>query len=368
MNSSTNETKNAKSGTNSNVVQFNRDERVLDAASEWLVKLDEGLDAEEMQALKTWLATPLHRDTFLEMVALWDKMSVLSELAEIVPHTPEPSVKHKANNTVTWKRPLAIAASILMVGLLSYQGLNLFSQSNQTEPVAQMASYSLQASTKPGEHKSISLEDGSTLWLNTNSQVNIAFTETSRIIQLVKGELHIEVAKDKSRPLNVLAAGKAIQAVGTAFNVQYHRGDLELVVTEGVVEVASYTLNKANSESIIDPIIKPQAQPLTLVQGEKSLLSLPNSTVETVSDEDIANDLSWREGKIVFRGEPLIDVIEEVSRYTDKTVVLGDAALANMQVAGLFNTNDVDALIAALADNLQISTDYSSDTIVLRPR
>ena len=43
MNSSTNETKNAKSGTNSNVVQFNRDERVLDAASEWLVKLDEGL-------------------------------------------------------------------------------------------------------------------------------------------------------------------------------------------------------------------------------------------------------------------------------------------------------------------------------------
>ncbi|SVD00184.1 uncharacterized protein METZ01_LOCUS353038, partial [marine metagenome] len=33
---------------------------VLDAASEWLVKLDEGLDAEEMQALKTWLAKPLH--------------------------------------------------------------------------------------------------------------------------------------------------------------------------------------------------------------------------------------------------------------------------------------------------------------------
>ena len=99
MNSSTNETKNAKSGTNSNVVQFNSDERVLDAASEWLVKLDEGLDAEEMQALKTWLATPLHRDTFLEMVALWDKMSVLSELAEIVPHTPEHSAKQKANNT-----------------------------------------------------------------------------------------------------------------------------------------------------------------------------------------------------------------------------------------------------------------------------
>jgi len=365
MNSSKSET---NTDTSSNVVQFNSDERVLDTASEWLVKLDRGLDNSETEALKTWLATPLHRDTFLEMVALWDKMSVLSELSDIVPHTPELSVKQKAGNTISWKRPLAIAASFLVVGLLSFQGINLFSPSHQTAPATQIASYSLQVSTKAGEHKNITLEDGSTLWLNTNSQVNIAFTDTSRIIQLVKGELHIEVAKDKTRPLNVLAAGKAIQAVGTAFNVQYHRGDLELVVTEGVVEVASYTLNKANGESIIDPIIKPQAIPLMLVQGEKSLLSLPNSTIETVSDEDIENDLSWREGKIVFRGEPLIDVIEEVSRYTDKTVVLGDAALANMQVAGLFNTNDVDALIAALADNLQISTDYSSDTIVLRPR
>ncbi|MEE3057862.1 MAG: FecR domain-containing protein, partial [Pseudomonadota bacterium] len=212
MNSSKNETKTDKSDTQSNVVQFNSDDRVLDVASEWLVKLDEGLDDEEMQALKKWLATPLHRDTFLEMVALWDKMSVLSELADIVPHTPEPKAKHKTNSTVAWKRPLAIAASFLMVGLLSYQGLNLFSSSNQTDPALQVANYSLQATTKAGEHKSISLEDGSTLWLNTNSQVNIAFTETSRVIQLVKGELHIEVAKDKSRPLNVLAAGKAIQA------------------------------------------------------------------------------------------------------------------------------------------------------------
>ncbi|WP_394222315.1 FecR family protein [Alteromonas gracilis] len=368
MNNSTTETNATKADVKSNVIPLKSDEHVLDEASEWLVKLDNGLDESETKALKVWLATPLHRDTFLEMVALWDKMSVLNELADIVPHAPESSAHHSRSGAVTWKRPLAIAASFLMVGFLSYQGLNLFSSPDQTPPISQVASYSLQASTKAGEHKSISLEDGSTLWLNTNSQVNIAFTDTSRVIQLVKGELHIEVAKDKSRPLNVLAAGKAIQAVGTAFNVQYHRGDLELVVTEGVVEVASYTLNKANGKTIINPIITPQATPLTLVEGEKSLLSLPNSAIETVSREDITNDLSWREGKIVFRGESLIDVIEEVSRYTDKTVVLGDSALANMQVAGLFNTNDVDALIAALADNLQISTDYSNDTIVLRPR
>ena len=201
MNSSKSET---NTDTSSNVVQFNSDERVLDTASEWLVKLDRGLDNSETEALKTWLATPLHRNTFLEMVALWDKMSVLSELSDIVPHTPELSVKQKAGNTISWKRPLAIAASFLVVGLLSFQGINLFSPSHQTAPAAQIASYSLQVSTKAGEHKNITLEDGSTLWLNTNSQVNIAFTDTSRIIQLVKGELHIEVAKDRRLVLHLM--------------------------------------------------------------------------------------------------------------------------------------------------------------------
>ena len=352
-----------------NVVPLKSDDRVLDEASMWLVKLESGLDAEQTNALKAWLAIPIHRDTFLEMVALWDKMSVLNELADIVPHAPESSdktVTHLAN--LRWKRPVAIAASLLLVGVLSFQGFEFFSSQPQNNDIAQVARYSLQASTKPGEHKSISLEDGSTLWLNTNSQVNIAFTDTSRTIELLRGELHIEVAKDKQRPLNVLAAGKAIQAVGTAFNVQYHRGDLELVVTEGVVEVASYTLTQDDGNRLLAPVIKSTNNAMTLVQGQKSVLSLPNSTVEPISPQDIANDLSWREGKIVFRGETLINVIEEVSRYTDKTVVLGDTSLANLQVAGLFNTNDVDALIATLADNLQISTDYTDDTIVLRSR
>lgn len=359
---------NASTESPSNVVPLISDDQVLDDASVWLVKLESGLDDEQTAALKRWLSTPLHRDTFLEMAALWDKMSVLDELADIVPHAPESQETSATKPTSRWQRPFAIAASILMVGVLSYQGFNAMYPSEPSAEITQVARYLLQASTKPGEHKSINLEDGSTLWLNTNSQVNIAFTDSSRTIELISGELHIEVAKDKSRPLNVLAAGKAIQAVGTAFNVQYHRGDLELVVTEGVVEVASYTLSKGASNSLLNPLIQPQANPLTLVQGQKSLLSLPNSTVESISQEDITNDLSWREGKIVFRGEALIDVIEEVSRYTDKTLVLGDAALANMQVAGLFNTNDVDALIATLADNLQISTDYTDSTIVLRPR
>ena len=75
MNSSTNETKNAKSGTNSNVVQFNSDERVLDAASEWLVKLDEGLDAEEKQALKTWLTINLFNYCFCALRLDLDRIS-----------------------------------------------------------------------------------------------------------------------------------------------------------------------------------------------------------------------------------------------------------------------------------------------------
>ncbi|WOI37757.1 FecR domain-containing protein [Alteromonas sp. CI.11.F.A3] len=344
----------------SNVVPLIVHEDVLDQASLWLVKLEEGLSEQETAALKLWLKSEHNRTAFMEVVTLWDKMSVLSQLSDIVPHTPE-------NNHTPWKRHLAMAATALLVGLLSWQGtsyfhLNYLNQNKATE--VSPPNYSLQASTKAGEHKTIELEDGSILWLNTNSHVSIAFTDTKRVVHLIQGELHIDVAKEPMRPLNVLAAGKVMEAVGTAFNVQYHQGDLELLVTEGIVKVNNFSLE--DSKSITRPIVNQHANALVLTQGQKSLLSLPKSAIEVISQDEMEKQLSWREGKIVFRGDPLLQVIDEVSRYTDKEIVLGDASLANLQVAGLFNTNDVDALLATLADNLNIHTEYSDEAIVLR--
>ena len=346
--------------TDNNVVPLVADEHVLDEASRWLVKLEEGLSEQDKAALTLWLKNEFNRTTFMEMVTLWDKMSVLSQLSDIVPHTPESAHAPR-------RRYLAMAASILLVGLLSWQGSHYFQAyfPNQNESVeAATPNYSLQASTKAGEQKTISLEDGSTLWLNTNSQVSIAFTNTKRVIQLIQGELHIDVAKEPMRPLNVLAAGKVMEAVGTAFNVQYHRGDLELLVTEGIVKVNSFSLE--DKKVITRPKVNQNAQAMVLTKGQKSLLSMPKSEIEAVSQDEMASQLSWREGKLVFRGDSLLHVIDEVSRYTDREIVLGDTSLASLKVSGLFNTNDVDALLAALADNLDIHTEYSDKVVVLR--
>jgi transmembrane sensor len=67
--------------------------------------------------------------------------------------------------------------------------------------------------------------------------VNITYTAQARVIELQRGEIHIDVAHDTARPLSVLAGGQVIQAVGTAFNVQLEENLVELIVTQGKVLV-----------------------------------------------------------------------------------------------------------------------------------
>ena len=83
-----------------------------------------------------------------------------------------------------------------------------------------MVAKQLNFQTDVGESKDILLSDKSKITLNTNSFVQVRYTQHSRVINLLRGEIHIDVAHDKTRPLSVIAGDKVIQAVGTAFNVE----------------------------------------------------------------------------------------------------------------------------------------------------
>ena len=335
-----------------NVVSLHGEDRILDEASLWLVKLDNGLSQQEVTALKLWLKTPAHQDTFLEVAALWDKMEVLSKLAEIVPAP-------RSQRSVM--RPLAIAASFLCVALLGWLGLSAWQPPSQSFATVQ---YQNALSTQVGEMRELILSDGSKLTLNTDTQVAVTYTDRQRLIELKRGELHIEVAKDTSRPLSVLADGQMIQAVGTAFNVEWVNDTLDLLVTEGRVRVAPQTQPvEALTQSVN---VRLPASALSVSQGHYSTLSEPVQKVRRIDDADLSAKVSWQTGKLIFRGESLAEVIREVSRYTPLSIELGDASLKDIQIAGLFNANDVEGLLAALAENFPLRYDYtSSDTVVI---
>ncbi|REL28275.1 DUF4974 domain-containing protein [Thalassotalea euphylliae] len=331
---------------NNNVVNFINASQMsndaLDVACDWIAKIDRGLTSEETQTFQSWLyEKPSNMETMLDVAKFSEKLEELNRLAEIV---PEDLVKKE--KPYNWHS--AIAASVLVMFSLLF-----FFPTEEIPVTPKYAAIEKMYSTQIGEKNTIHLPDDSILILNTDSLVNIAYTDTARIIELQKGEMHIEVAHDLNRPLSVVAGEKVIQAVGTAFNVEYSTHEVELLVTDGKVLVADI------DERSLKNIQKLSHVSLSVSEGQK--VSLDTSpvdyrlTIETVNRNEMTKALSWQQGKLVFTGDTLEEAIKEIARYTELEIELAhDEKLRNMQIAGRFKTGDVRGLLAILEKTFNI--------------
>jgi transmembrane sensor len=330
------------------------EEKRLEDACDWIAKLDRNLNTEEESKLQTWLAkNPKNVKTLLETAKLWDKMDNLSRLSELFPQTPAVVATKKQH-----KWAAAIAASILLALTIGYYQMGLdgiiFSQTEQSV-IAKQMNYQ----TGIGENKTIDLPDKSRIILNTNSFVQIKYTASARIIELHRGEIHVDVAHDKSRPLSVITNGKVIQAVGTAFNVEIRNKLVELIVTEGKVLVAENEINIVTDNVNIEEMAKRlPLNTMAISKGEKINLDLTGHVSEKatkVDALDVAASLSWRQGNLIFRGESLIEAMAEISRYTNiEFEISDDKELKDIHVAGMFKTGDINGLLDVLSRNFRI--------------
>jgi transmembrane sensor len=340
------------------------DDKRLTQASEWISKLDRCLTQHEKEALKEWLAlTNKNSEALFEVAKLWDKMDDLSRLSDLFPQTSV--AKRKVPKWLG-----GIAASIIFVMAIGYYqttgSLPVFNQAEQAAVVAMQMSYQ----TNVGENSTIVLPDNSKIVLNTNSFVQVKYTKTARIIELQRGEIHVDVAHDTSRPLSVVAGGKVIQAVGTAFNVEVRSNLVELIVTDGKVLIG-HKKDRSVSVDIDDITEKLPENSMAVSKGEKIELDLTGKIQEKVTKVDvvdIATSLSWRQGNLIFRGESLSEVMIEISRYTDVEFELSDdKKLRQVRVAGMFKTGDVAGLLDVLSRNFNISyKKIGNDKIVLQ--
>ncbi len=332
----------------SNIHRLSLSTQVYDEASAWIAKLDSGLSAEEEGELQQWLAVSRQNQELLfEMAALWDRMSVLSRLSEICPHPVDRSTRFP------W---IALAASLLIVVSVGiWAGMKHFTRES---PVDQQ----IVVTTNPeniyetaiGEQSKINLPDGTELVLNTNTLVRARYTDEHRLLTLERGEIHVLVAHENSRPLSVIAGDKIVQAVGTAFNIEINSNhEIELLVTAGKVRVGVYQPTPAGTAQSIPPVL-PQSS-ILVSAGEETILESPEAELETIDIEEIAVKLSWREGNLVFRGESLEEAVTEIGRYTAVEFVILDEKSRNVRVAGLFKAGDVNGLLAALEENFNVT-------------
>ncbi len=339
-----------------NIRQFSSKEDIQELACLWISRLDRGLNDQEKVALDEWLSeSNAHRQALLDSASLWDDMSVLNELSGLF---PQPQSRHAAKSKsrqALW----GIAATFLVLTV----ALSAIVQRAWFESAPQIAAISEKVQTGVGEQKNVILADGSKLHLNTNSIVTVDFSANERNIVLLKGEAHFEVAHDKLRPFSVTAGNNTVTAVGTAFNMQYVDDNaFELVVTEGKVLVKD-RFRATSNDSLFGkkPITE---EGLLMFAGEKATVQGKVEERENLSQNDIDDDLAWQQGMIVFKGEPLEDVLAEIGRYTSVRFNISDDALKKRRVAGYFKVGDIDGLLSALKSSFNIDHQRVTETSI----
>ncbi|UZJ43979.1 FecR domain-containing protein [Marinimicrobium sp. C6131] len=327
----------------SNVIPLQTDESIYDDASLWIARLDRGLSEQETSDLRRWLSqSSRHRECLMEMAELWDRMDSLSVLSELF----DPPAHSTRGKWFGLGAATAVAASVLFVvsafGL--FAPLVPWSGESQPPELSTMAQENTVYETGIGAHSTVNLPDGTRMLLNTNTLVSVTYSNDERLLELTRGELHVEVEHDPSRPLRVKAGGKVVEAVGTAFNVYLiDDEDVDVIVTEGTVHVKS-----ALSESTDEPVQE-------LTKGQTLAIRAQQPKYVGAMDEAVIEDrLSWRDGNLVFRGETLQEALAEVSRYTTLEFKVADPAITKVRIAGLYRAGDIDGLLMALRENFDI--------------
>jgi transmembrane sensor len=378
-----------------NTVEFPDRTRITEQAAAWIAVVDRGISSDEQIALDRWLSqSSLHGEMLVHTASMWDLLDVLSPIAKLLPLSQLESSDFsvtKDNKTLIEAQnsdtkvglpfvPLSIAASVLAFAI----GLFLFadflavdmddrsaSSTNTKIPTTsstQSASIRQQLgrtyATAVGEQSTISLSDGSEIELNTDSELIVYFSQDERRIALKRGEAYFDVSKDPDRPFVVITQSGRVTAVGTAFSVDVSdSADTEVLVAEGRVKVDRYG-SRINREKLLEKVMTHSVEePVILSQGQKVLLNDRAATL-SVSD-DVEDQLAWRNGRIIFTGETLAQVVKEINRYTPIEFRIIDPAIASISVGGFFKTGDMRQLIAVLEQNFGVRSERQQDIVFL---
>ncbi len=313
-------------------------------AAVWLARLHSDQRSEEMERnFRDWLAGNAQRAAAFErMTNTWEATGALrSRPAAVAPEAP----KAQPRRGIRWiAATQVLAAAAVLVVLIGF--------AIQFLPHSQAPQVTV-FETRLGERRSLQLEDGSRLVLNTDSHVSVTFTADSRIIDLTRGQARFEVAKDPARPFIVRAGGKQIVARGTQFDVRWTEERLAIVLFEGRV-------------SVLPAQQSPSRPGIRMTPGDRLLFEQPALAIK--SAPDLEREEAWVAGRAIFERTPLREAVAEINRYARRPLQLGDPSLAELPISGTFSVDDVDAFARALADVLSLRVDDTGDSLVLFKR
>jgi transmembrane sensor len=203
--------------------------------------------------------------------------------------------------------------------------------------------------TALGEQRSVVLNDGSVVTLNTSSSIKVSMVRDRRTVTLLSGEALFQVAHDASRPFEVKTGDTTIRAVGTQFDVDRRTAGTTVTVVEG--KVAVFTAPASGNDG--------EANNLALAAGEQ-LTVAPRRQSHTVR-ANVAAATAWTQRKLIFENRPLGEVAAEFNRYNRQNIDIRSPELRSQEVTGVFQADDPDSFMLFLAKIPDVNIERSPD-------
>lgn len=308
------------------------DHATLESAADWFARLQESPNDAELHAQwRRWM------DQGETQRLAWSYIERISQrFAGIQQQGP---AAHRTLATLrtgkqTRRRLLSQFSVLAGAGLFGWLGW-------RANPIDSLHAWRAQYRTAVGERRSERLSDGTQVWLNSDSALDVRFDDAHRELLLYAGEVLIETGHGDSRPFQVRTPAGLLQPLGTRFSVRELGPRTQLSVYQGAVRT---TLQDTGASLILQA-----GQGVVFDAREAGAITRAESRRE-----------AWSRGLLLAEDMPLDEFITELGGYRRGHLGV-DPAVAHLRVMGSFPLADTDQALAQLEEALPVQVQRRFD-------
>lgn len=308
------------------------DHATLESAADWFARLQESPNDAELHAQwRRWM------DQGETQRLAWSYIERISQrFAGIQQQGP---AAHRTLATLrtgkqTRRRLLSQFSVLAGAGLFGWLGW-------RANPIDSLHAWRAQYRTAVGERRSERLSDGTQVWLNSDSALDVRFDDAHRELLLYAGEVLIETGHGDSRPFQVRTPAGLLQPLGTRFSVRELGPRTQLNVYQGAVRT---TLQDTGASLILQA-----GQGVVFDAREAGAITRAESRRE-----------AWSRGLLLAEDMPLDEFITELGGYRRGHLGV-DPAVAHLRVMGSFPLADTDQALAQLEEALPVQVQRRFD-------
>lgn len=204
-----------------------------------------------------------------------------------------------------------------------------------------------------GQKSSITLPDGSRVWLNSASTISYTSDYNSRERNVfLKGEAYFDVAKSPEIPFIVHSQNLSVEALGTKFNIRAYEEDPVIVTTlvEGMVRTTA-----GNVSDMLYP-------------EQESSFDKQTGLMHKTRVQDPMHMIPWLKNEILFTENSLSEIALLLERMYNVTVKFDDEKIGDFTYTGLVRNNSLQNVLELISTTSPVTYVIDENTVAFSAR